>query len=495
MSASTAGTATGEAAFDVHGIEPVPAADRTSTSMDQFWIWMGANIAPINWVLGALGIVLGLSFIETVITIAIGNVLGCAIFGAFALMGHRTGINVMVLSRAAFGRRGAYVPAAAQLLLTMGWIGVNTWVVLDLALGALGEVGITGGTGLKYTVAFGIMAVQVLVAVWGFYAIRTFERWTVPVTAAIMGVMTILALTQTDIALNAGTATGGDKVTAFTQLFTAIGIGWAITWLVYAADYSRFVIPRVSDRKVMWAAGLGMFVPTVWLAALGAAVASAGGGSDPSDLVISTFGVMALPVLLLILHGPIATNILNFYSCSLAALTIGMKVARWKISLAAGVIASAVLVVFVESGEFASTFDQWLVSLVVWISPWAAICAVEFFIVRGGKLDPAQMYEEETRERFGDVNWRALISLALGVAAGWAWEFGLVTAMQGPVAKAFGNTDLSWLTGALVAAGSYWLLVGRAEYRARRAGRHLSAAPVVEQPSVAAAPVGVGTES
>ena len=35
--------------FDVHGVEPVPARDRTSSSGDQFWIWMGANIAPINW--------------------------------------------------------------------------------------------------------------------------------------------------------------------------------------------------------------------------------------------------------------------------------------------------------------------------------------------------------------------------------------------------------------------------------------------------------------
>ena len=42
--------------LDEHGIEPIPAADRDSTPWQQFWIWAGANIAPINWVLGALGI-------------------------------------------------------------------------------------------------------------------------------------------------------------------------------------------------------------------------------------------------------------------------------------------------------------------------------------------------------------------------------------------------------------------------------------------------------
>jgi hypothetical protein len=49
------------------------------------------------------------------------------------------------------------------------------------------------------------------------------------------------------------------------------------------------------------------------------------------------------------------------------------------------------------------------------------------------------------------------------VLAGWSWQFGLVEAMQGPLARAAGNTDLSWLTGSLVAGGLYWLLVGRGE--------------------------------
>ena len=76
------------------------------------------------------------------------------------------------------------------------------------------------------------------------------------------------------------------------------------------------------------------------LAALGACLASAGNGSDPSTLVVSTFGVTAVPVLLLLIHGPIATNILNLYSCSLAALSLGVRAARWKVTLIAGLSGS-----------------------------------------------------------------------------------------------------------------------------------------------------------
>src|SRR3954451_16318036 len=135
--------------IDPHGIEPIPDADRDSTPIQQFWIWAGANIAPINWVLGALGIVLGLSLVETIIVVTLGNLAGCSLFGLFCVMGHRTGVNQMVLSRSAFGRRGAYVPGVAQLLLTMGWVGVNTRVVPCFPLGARDERRGPGGPGLK----------------------------------------------------------------------------------------------------------------------------------------------------------------------------------------------------------------------------------------------------------------------------------------------------------------------------------------------------------
>src|SRR2546428_6892220 len=46
-----------ELRVDVHNIEPIPEADKDSTGLQQMWIWAGTNIAPINWALGALGIV------------------------------------------------------------------------------------------------------------------------------------------------------------------------------------------------------------------------------------------------------------------------------------------------------------------------------------------------------------------------------------------------------------------------------------------------------
>jgi hypothetical protein len=49
--------------------------------------------------------------------------------------------------------------------------------------------------------------------------------------------------------------------------------------------------------------------------------------------------------------------------------------------------------------------------------------------------------------------------------AGWAWLFGVVPQMRGPLALALGDTDFSWLTGTGV-AGLVYYLAHRA--RARR---------------------------
>jgi NCS1 nucleoside transporter family len=445
--------------LDEHGIQPVRPEDRTSTPSRQFWIWAGANIAPINWILGALGIILGLSLVETILVLVVGNVVGCAFFGLFCVIGHRTGVNQMVLSRVAFGRRGAYLPAAVQLLMTMGWLGVNTWVVLDLVLGIFKHMGYDNpGIGTKYAVGIGIMAVQVVIAIVGFYLIQAFEKFTVPVAAVIVVVMSILARTKVDVVWTHSTAHGADKLTAVTQLLTAIGVGWGITWLTWSADYTRFIRPGTSDKRVFWTTWAAILLPTVWLGFLGASIASGGVQNDPADFVTVAFGSFSIPILFLVMHGPVATNILNLYSATLAALSLDVKLARWKVSVIVSIVGTGALIWFIESADWANRFDQWLASVVLWISAWAGVMCVDYRVFRRGKIDVQALYASPRESIYGDVNWAAVIGMLAGVVAGWAWGYGLTGWLQGPIAKATHNVDLSWLTGFGVAAILYYVL-------------------------------------
>ncbi|WP_238545202.1 purine-cytosine permease family protein [Pseudomonas corrugata] len=424
----------------------MPDSHRTSTPLDQFWIWAGANVAPINWVLGAIGIQLGLSLIETLLVIVVGNLLGAALFGGICIMGHRTGVPQMVLSRLAFGRRGAYLPTLMQVLMPMGWVATNTWIVLDLAVAALERIGISGGMELKYGIALVVMIAQVGIAAWGFNAIKCFERYTMPVILLIMVVMTGLAFTHVDIQWQRSTVEGISKLSAISSLMTAIGIGWGISWLVYASDYTRFTQSKLSDGQV--------FRSTF----LGAAIASAGAGSDPAQLIIAVFGTMALPVLLVLLHGPVATNIVVIYSAALATLSLDLRVPRWVVSTVSGLVALFILYLFLQSGEFVHAFENLMVFFVVWISPWAGITLVDFFLIRRGQVDLKSLYCHHSESNCTDVNWRGVFALAVGVLAAWLFQVGTIQSLQGPLAMALGGIDLSWLAGFGVGGGIYYVL-------------------------------------
>jgi nucleobase:cation symporter-1, NCS1 family len=71
------------------------------------------------------------------------------------------------------------------------------------------------------------------------------------------------------------------------------------------------------------------------------------------------------------------------------------------------------------------------------------------------------LYEPAGTSTYAKFDTSGLISLAAGVVAAWAWQYGLVPAMQGPLATSFGNSDFSWLSGSLVAGGVYLLLTLR----------------------------------
>jgi len=442
-----------------NAITPVPDGQKDATALDQFWIWAGANIAPINWVLGALGIVLGLGFWETVLVLAVGNAVGVTIFGAFVLMGQRTGVTQMVLARSAFGRRGAYLPAFFQMIIATGWIAINTWIVLDLTAALLERLGIPGTALTKVILVLLIMVVQVGLATLGFYAIRTFEKYTVPVTLIVLVAMSVVAWTSGDIRWGfAGEAQGADRWTAMSQVMTAIGIGWGITWLAYASDYSRFVPRTVTRKRLFWAGALGQFVPVLWLGVLGASIATTGTGADPAVIIVETFGALAVPVLLLVIHGPIATNILNVYSMSVTALALDVKLSRHVLALLVGVGAAAFTVYLVFAGSVAEQLDFWLASVVAWVSPWAAIMLVHYYVIRREDIDIDALYQPPKESRVGDVNWAAMASLLLGLVATWMFLYGLVEPLQGPAASALNGLDLSWAVGMLTAGGLYYAL-------------------------------------
>jgi len=99
-----------------HGIEPIPDAERTATVLDFMRVEWGGLNSLATAVLGALPIVLGLSFWQGLAATTIGVLLGALILAPMAIFAPITGTNNAVSSSAHFGIVGRIVGSFLSLL-------------------------------------------------------------------------------------------------------------------------------------------------------------------------------------------------------------------------------------------------------------------------------------------------------------------------------------------------------------------------------------------
>src|SRR5262249_18321007 len=121
-----------------------------------------------------------------------------------------------------------------------------------------------------------------------------------------------------------------------------------------------------------------------------------------------------------------------------------------------------VTIYFVFQPSFAKAFDNWMISLLLWMSPWAGVILADFFITRKARVAVAELYRSPEQSAYGDINWGAIVAFVVGLIAGWSVEDGLVPALQGPISiRLLNGADLSWLVGIVVSGALYLALAGR----------------------------------
>src|SRR6476620_3181859 len=89
------------------GVEYLSEDARDSRPRNLGTVFLGANLTWTNVVFGAFAILFGLSFWQTVTSMAVGIALGTLAVLPTAIIGPRTGTNMTVSSGAFFGIRAA----------------------------------------------------------------------------------------------------------------------------------------------------------------------------------------------------------------------------------------------------------------------------------------------------------------------------------------------------------------------------------------------------
>src|SRR5579875_2546333 len=113
--------------IETFGIEHIPGNERHGSPGRVFTLWFAANLTIADYVIGVLCVlVFGLTVLQAIPVLIVGNILGGLVVGLSAAMGPKLGYPQMFSSRSSFGKRGNYVLAALNWISTVGWFTVNT---------------------------------------------------------------------------------------------------------------------------------------------------------------------------------------------------------------------------------------------------------------------------------------------------------------------------------------------------------------------------------
>ncbi len=279
------------------GIEPVPERLRLLGTLDGFLLWANLSVSLLVIVAGAFLVLppaqfgLGLSLPQALGAIVAAAVVGNLMLGLGGLIGADARVPTMVLLRAPLGRRGSYLPTALNIVQCLGW-SVFELIVIATGASALSER-VFGFGGLAFwKILFGAVATALaLLGPVGFVRryVRKFAVWFVIASLIYLAWWSLHGEHPVALWHRPGAH-------AFWAGFD-LTLASIISWTPLVADYTRFSRSRAAG---FWGAGLGYFVPTIPLFALGAVIAMSRQISDAPALLtaIAAGGVGSVLALL-----------------------------------------------------------------------------------------------------------------------------------------------------------------------------------------------------
>ena len=294
------------------GIDPVPERLRVLSGLDTGLLWGNLGVSLLVIVAGA-ALVPALSLPDAIAAIVVGCLIGNAMLAVAATIGADARVPGMVLLRAPLGRRGSYLPTGVNVLQGLGW-SVFELLIIASAAAALSDRVFHVRAQWLWTLVFGgLTLVLALMGPIGF--VRRFVRkvavWAVPVAIVYL---TWWTFDGADFgALWHAPGQGGLS----TWQGADIVVGITVSWIPYAADYTRFSRTR---RSALAGTGLGYLVPDAWLLVLGAVLVLSRGLTDPAALpvAVAAGGFAAMLALLALVVTETDEAFANVYSASVS---------------------------------------------------------------------------------------------------------------------------------------------------------------------------------
>ncbi len=393
-------------------VEPGADTERTMGFGNTIMVWLAANMVVTTLLTGTL-FVPGIPYVQAILLIVLGTLLGVTVLSLVGCIGTRTGLPTMVLSRGAFGVRGGKVPGVLNLVVLMGW----SWVQALLA-GIAVNYAVETLTGFSSIPLFTILcqSIVVLLALFGHHGIERVE----PFIAVVMIGLALFVFFKAFSTFGTGefVSLPGDPSAGMTAAIAFdVVVATAISWTVLSADFNRNAKTQLGG---IFGTVIGYTASTSIAMSLGATAAAyaqleggAAQGFDPAVLV-ENFG---LPAALVVFLSVMATNTLVVYGMVMSYLDLRPEGSF----LASALVIGAISIVGALWQGILDRFLDFLLLIGTFFVPVFAIMLADYYLVRRGNYSA-----EEVLKKRGGAYW---YTGGFSVSAWVAWVVGVGLAL------------------------------------------------------------------
>jgi NCS1 family nucleobase:cation symporter-1 len=437
-------------------IQPIPLSERHGTAADLFTVWFGTNFMLLTIVTGGLAVTLfGLPFGWALVALTAGNLAGAIFMALHSAQGPTLGVPQMIQTRGQFGSQGSLLVVVIVLVMYVGFLASN------LVLG--GEALASIAPGMPDTPGIAVVAIlSAVAAIFGYDLIHTYARVTtyvagVILTLAFVWIIWVHGLPPDFLSRNTVNLPG------FLSTVSAAAL-WQIAYAPYVSDYSRYMPPDTGAKQAFWASFWGCSLGSLLPMALGAMVGLAipKGTGLVAGLATLTQGIAPL-ILIVLSIGVTTANAMNMYCGALSTMTLGQTlIPSWSPGAVARTIISLVIFAISLTGgllgkgsSFLVNYENFILLLLYVLVPWTAINLVDYYLLRHARYDVESFFRHDGGI-YGRINGVAVGCYFLGILV--QLPFIDSPLYKGPVARAMGGVDLSWIAGlAITGPAYYWL--------------------------------------
>jgi cytosine permease len=389
--------------FEDYSLQSVPLAKRKSW-VDIAVVWIGIAVV-MSAIFRGMMIGLGLGKITSIlVSYLLGEIILIVVMVFIGYVGAKTGLSTPLIANHSFGRIGAIIISLSIALSLIGWFGVQAAFFAR-------TVQFYFGTHFSLPLfSFFCGILMMIPAIFGIRGLSTLSWIASPFMIMIFAVGIFkmgFHFLPSETLISLAKAHQPDPYPLTVGMAASIVAGGFIVGATTSADIFRYARPRKKD--IFAAATLAMLV-SAFLHLVGSFFAMNTGVYHESlpDLIIDNqylgFGFVGFIVLLL---AQWTTNDSNLYSSVLALNNI-FRIKRWKMTLIAGIFASA----FAALGIL-ERLELFLILLTVCIGPIAGIFICDYYLLRNlGK-------NSINRKTKSKTNFNALAAYVVSCLIGW----------------------------------------------------------------------------